>query len=105
MLYYVENVPGAWSNPANIKSVVIDDEVGQIFEAVALDVNLDGTLEIMASEIHDNIGSLHVYVMPIGDWRQDVWTRNTIATDFKPYGGLGQNKMTPGKFRTFYPSK
>ena len=30
MLYYVENVPGAWLDQANIKSVVIDETLGKI---------------------------------------------------------------------------
>ena len=42
MLYYVKDVPGAWADPANIQSVVIDDKPGQPFEAHAVDLNLDG---------------------------------------------------------------
>ena len=30
MLYYVENVPGAWLDKANIMSVVIDEKPGEI---------------------------------------------------------------------------
>ena len=30
MLYYVENVPGAWLDQANIKSVVIDETLGKL---------------------------------------------------------------------------
>jgi hypothetical protein len=43
MLYYVQDIPGAWMNPDNIMSVVIDDTPGVIFEANAVDVNTDGT--------------------------------------------------------------
>ena len=28
MLYYVENIPGAWANKANIKSVLIGEKFG-----------------------------------------------------------------------------
>ena len=42
MLYYVEDTPGAWSNPSNIQSVLIDDQCGQPFEANGYDLNTDG---------------------------------------------------------------
>ena len=42
MLYYVEDVPGAWSYTENIKSVVIDSDVGTSFEANFVDLNADG---------------------------------------------------------------
>lgn len=42
MLYYVEDTPGAWADPANIQSVVVDDAPGQPFECHAVDLNLDG---------------------------------------------------------------
>lgn len=42
MLYYVPNIPGAWLDTDNIKSVVIDSNPGQPFEASIADVNADG---------------------------------------------------------------
>ncbi len=42
MIYYVEDLPGAWSRPENIKSVVIDEQCGTPFEANAYDINADG---------------------------------------------------------------
>ena len=42
MLYYVWDKPGAWSDPANIQSVVIEPDCGTIFEANAYDINADG---------------------------------------------------------------
>ena len=33
MLYYVEDVPGAWADPANIQSTIIDENPGTPFEA------------------------------------------------------------------------
>ena len=46
MLYYVENVPGAWSYPENIGSVVIASNLGLIFQADFIDVNADGKNEL-----------------------------------------------------------
>lgn len=42
MLYYVENVAGAWSYPENIGSVEIASNLGLIFQADFIDVNADG---------------------------------------------------------------
>ena len=42
MLYYVEDVPAAWSYPENIKSIEIDSGVGLSFEAKMEDLNADG---------------------------------------------------------------
>ena len=42
MLYYVENVDGAWSYPENIGSVEIASNLGLIFQADFIDVNADG---------------------------------------------------------------
>ena len=42
MVYYVEDVPAAWSYPENIKSIEIDSGVGLSFEAKMEDLNADG---------------------------------------------------------------
>ena len=42
MLYYVEDVPGAWTDPQNIRTVLVDDECGAAFEANGYDLNTDG---------------------------------------------------------------
>ena len=48
MLYYVPaDTPGAWADPANIQSTVIDDAPGTPFEARAFDLNLDGKRHIL----------------------------------------------------------
>ena len=47
MLYYVEaGVPGAWADPGNIQSVVVDEAPGTPFEARAVDLNLDGEFSL-----------------------------------------------------------
>ena len=46
MMYYVWDKPGAWSDPANIQSVVIDPDCGVPFEANAYDINADGNIYI-----------------------------------------------------------
>ena len=46
MLYYVEDVPGAWGYPENIHSIVIDSDIGTSFEANFVDLNADGNFFI-----------------------------------------------------------
>ena len=42
VIYFVEDVPGAWMDPANIQTNVIDDDPGVPFQAAFMDINLDG---------------------------------------------------------------
>merc|ERR1711997_625740 len=104
MLYYVEDVPGAWSDSSNIKSVVVDENCGLIFETNAYDLNSDGKLELVSSSIKDQVGNLFVYLMP-EDWMNSKWERKILASDFKPSSDSMQNAMSPGKFKIFYPSR
>ena len=108
MLYYVEDAPGAWADPENIRSVVVDDTQGIPFECHAVDLNMDGTLEILASAFEGSSadsGNLYAYLMP-EDWMTPNWERRTIASGFTANGWSPvANKMTPGKQRLFYPSK
>ena len=59
MLYYVENVPGAWSYPENIGSVVIASNLGLIFQADFIDVNADGTLYLRRCVTRKKISKAH----------------------------------------------
>ncbi len=64
MLYYVEKATGAWANPVNIRSTIVDPAVGTPFEAKFYDLNLDGKLEIVSSSTDSSIrtgGSLWLY--------------------------------------------
>ena len=45
MIYYVPaGVPGAWADPANIQSNVVDPGSGTPFHAWAYDLNMDGKI-------------------------------------------------------------
>jgi len=109
MLYYVENTPGAWANADQIKSVTIDTEPGQPFECHMADLNLDGTMEIMASAFDhrkgNETGNLWAYTLQ-GDWRNaEDWKRISLASGFQANSYLFGSSMTPGKQRLFYPSE
>jgi len=103
MLYYVENTPGAWANPANIQSLVIDDNPGQPFEARFDDLNNDGTLEILASayDTVNKVGNFWCY----HQLEDGTYQRTALASGFTANSYLFGNSMTPGKSRTFWPSE
>ena len=104
VIYYVENTPGAWAQPRNIKSIVVDEAPGQPFEAHWADLNNDGVLEILAScydtRKGNETGNLWVYQQ-----QGETWTRSALATGFTANSYLFGNSMTPGKSRLFWPSE
>ncbi|TRY79643.1 hypothetical protein TCAL_12605 [Tigriopus californicus] len=109
MLYYVEDAPGAWSDPANIQSVIIDEKPGVPFEAHFYDLNNDGKLEILASAIDESVedaagGRLLAYMQP-DDFRTPNWELKVISAPFVATLPIVGNRMTPGKQRMFYPSQ
>eukprot|EP00095_Tigriopus_kingsejongensis_P007119 maker-scaffold303_size215788-snap-gene-1.16 protein:Tk07119 transcript:maker-scaffold303_size215788-snap-gene-1.16-mRNA-1 annotation:"hypothetical protein DAPPUDRAFT_229131" len=109
MLYYVEDVPGAWSDPANIQSVVVDEKPGVPFEAHFFDLNNDGKLEIVVSAIDESVedgagGRLLAYMQP-DDFRTPNWEIVVISAPFTATLPAVGNRMTPGKQRLFYPSQ
>ena len=98
MIYYVVDGPGAWAQPGQVKSMVIDTGVGQCFEAHWADLNNDGVLEIMAScyDTVNEVGNLFVYEQ---DWNNtdQPWKKGVLATDFIANSYLFGSSMTPGK--------
>jgi len=108
-LYYVENTPGAWAQPQNIKTVVVDAEPGQPFECHMVDLNNDGRMEILASAFDtrkgNETGNLWAYTLE-GDWKvASNWKRISLSSGFTANSYLFGNSMTPGKQRLFYPSE
>jgi len=107
MLYFVENVPGAWDSQ-EIRSVVVDSAPGQPFECHMADLNNDGTMEIIASAYDtrkgNETGNLWAYER-VGDWTTpEGWSRRSLISGFVANPYLFGNSMTPGKQRLFYPS-
>merc|ERR1711892_64411 len=103
MLYYVPNEVGAWANPANIQSIVVDDAPGQPFEARFADLNNDGVLEILASayDTVEKVGNFWCY----HQLADGSYERTALASGFIANSYLFGNSMTPGKSRTFWPSE
>ena len=106
MLYYVENTPGAWADPANIRAMVVDEAPGQPFEAHFADLNNDGKLEILAScydtRKGNETGNIWVYE---SEGENMPWKRTALASGFIANSYLFGNSMTPGKSVLFWPSE
>jgi len=105
MIYYVAlDAPGGWSNPDNIRNVIVDPEPGMPFQASPFDLDKDGILEILASgflgDTQDS-GNLWLYRQP-EDFRTPNWPRESISSGYTVRGE--GNLQSPGRFREFYPS-
>merc|ERR1719510_1971245 len=99
MLYYVENTPGAWSDPSNIRSVVVDAAPGQPFEARFGDANNDGKVEIFASAYNqdpDNkTGNFWMYQeQDDGTWRSLPAHTTRILTTRRETSGCTRSRTT-----------
>lgn len=107
-------------------SAVIDDTVGQCFDLLVEDVDMDGRLDFMLTAFLPSIRSGKVYIFEIPDdllyvclaahekkhqanallsdfHSNGAWVRHIIAEDFVPTPG--SNRMSPGSPNTYYPSR
>ena len=105
MLYYVENLPGAWADPANIQSAVVDAAPGQPFEARFDDVNNDGKLEILASAYDTRKGNETGNFWMYEQQDDGSWKRTALASGFIANSYLFGGSMAPGKSVLFWPSE
>lgn len=98
-------VAGGWTNPENVQMRVIDDTVGQAFDVLVDDLNNDGRVDLLLTAFNNSrhvmTGNVLVYEIP-DDIFEGQWVRHVIADGFKP--AIGNNKMSPGAPKTFYPS-
>jgi len=96
---------GGWNNPENIQMRVIDDTVGQTFDLLLEDFDLDGRVDMLLTSFNDDpeirSGSVYIYEIP-DDIFYGEWTRHIIADGFVP--NPGNNLMSPGTPQSFYPS-
>ena len=104
MLYYVENTPGAWSDPSNIRSVVVDAAPGQPFEARFGDANNDGKVEIFASAYNQDPDNKTGNFWMYQEQDDGTWERIALASGFIAHPYLFGSSMAPGKSLLFWPS-
>jgi len=100
------NAQGGWNNPDNIKTRVIDDSVGQAFDLLIEDFDNDGRVDFLLTAFNNSrdamTGNVFIYQIP-DDLFEGEWVRHVIADQFVP--SKGNNKMSPGTPKSFYPSK
>ncbi|XP_052801531.1 uncharacterized protein LOC128232167 [Mya arenaria] len=93
VVYWTTDPNHAWTNSSMVKSRVIDDTVGALFEVKVTDVNGDGDLDLLVTN-NGNNGSVFVYQIP-ADFRTGEFRRHTLASGYGPVH-LGQGKGAPG---------
>nr|CAD7585671.1 unnamed protein product [Timema genevievae] len=91
-----------WTDPSVIKTVVIDDSIGESWGIEVTDINNDQNVEIVISSYDGSTGSVYAYEIP-SDFRTETFTRHTLASGYKANLILGQ-AMTPGSIQVFYKS-
>lgn len=105
MLYYTEDPKGNWLNTTAIRSKVIDDSVGALFDVKVGDYNGDGTLEAIVTNHQGKDANppsmLCAYEIP-KDFQTQPWKR-TVLDDTFVVRKKGINQAAPGDPVPFYP--
>ncbi|KAK8385139.1 hypothetical protein O3P69_012143 [Scylla paramamosain] len=104
-IYWTESEEGSWADPNLVRSRVINEHAGQVFDVLVDDFNRDGTLEFLATEYRKDlgVGQATIYLFP-EDFRTDDFTHFKIADSFRPNQIIGAQTMSPGSPKTFYPT-
>ncbi|OPL32889.1 hypothetical protein AM593_02650, partial [Mytilus galloprovincialis] len=92
-IYWVDTKIANWTDASKIKSRVIDNSIGNVFDVTVTDLNNDGKPDLLVTN-NGEIGSLYAYEVPT-DFRSGDFKRHSIATGFKP-GKSGTGKGAPG---------
>jgi len=97
-----------WSKCGNdtVSRIVIDDKVGPFFTVKRVDLNMDGTPDLLVTNNQaDGTGALFAFEQPADI--NDKWTRRTLASGFKPYPSIipspgKHSKGSPGTALAFH---
>ena len=97
---------GTWSecgeeggSLAAVSSAVIDDTEGAMFNLQWVDLNGDGTKDLLVTSQGDNGEGLVLgYERPSGDWRAPgaAWTKHVLADGYKPLKAYLPGRGSPG---------
>lgn len=91
----------------NAKKIAIDTNAGQLFDVKLADLNLDNSLEILASNHQGNNdhvkGSLYYYKLKGSNIRNATWDRFVIYDNF-PVLKQGIKQAAPGGANLFKPN-
>jgi len=101
----------SWSlcNETNVVKKVIDDVSGPFFSVEAVDLNLDGKMDLLVTNNQDDKGadgkgSVFGFERPSGSSK---WTKHVLATGFTPHPSAlpspgAHSKGAPGKAASFH---
>ncbi|XP_050739301.1 uncharacterized protein LOC127009866 [Eriocheir sinensis] len=104
-IYWTESEDGSWTDTSLVKSRLISEDCGQVFDVLVDDFNRDGVLEFLATEFNKDtgIGQVTMYFFP-DDFRTDPFTSFKIADNFIPNPAIGSENMSPGSPKAYYPN-
>ncbi|KAF0300693.1 hypothetical protein FJT64_026819 [Amphibalanus amphitrite] len=103
-LYWSET--GDRTDPASVRSRVVDNTTGSIFDVFYSDLNGDGAPEVWATAYDHAADSDAVYAWTVPeDFAAGDWRRVTIADGFRAAEAAVGERVSPGEAVAFHPSR
>eukprot|EP01100_Stratorugosa_tubuloviscum_P002122 TRINITY_DN1484_c1_g4_i1.p1 TRINITY_DN1484_c1_g4~~TRINITY_DN1484_c1_g4_i1.p1 ORF type:complete len:421 (-),score=212.76 TRINITY_DN1484_c1_g4_i1:107-1369(-) len=93
-----------WTNSTSIRSKVIDDTIGALFDLELTDLNKDGFFDLLVTNHESSAqnSSVFGFEIPIGSqWKTSNWPKHLIANGFVTRQP-GSNQASPGAAHSFY---
>ncbi|XP_063408011.1 uncharacterized protein LOC134691412 [Mytilus trossulus] len=97
-IYWTTDPAGKWTDTLKIKSRVIEEHIGHVFDVQIDDVNNDGKSDLLVTSNGLSNTAVYVYEIP-ADFRTQTFTRHTIMTGFKSHNLL-PGGGAPGSAKT-----
>ncbi|XP_022106944.1 uncharacterized protein LOC110988043, partial [Acanthaster planci] len=100
----LNGLTSSWSDPSKIQHRIIADvPENRYFDIELVDLNMDGSLDLLLSINSETDGKLVAYEIP-RDFRTGVWRPHVIAEGFKPSNLIVlEGNGSPGSAHAFYP--
>jgi len=107
--FYVYWTTTTWESSSGIQKVAVDTTLGSMFDVNVVDLNGDGSFEVMVTnhvnqDTNGAVSGVWAYELPAGEgaWKTQPWTRHTIASNFPTYVP-GPGQASPGEAVAFFP--
>ena len=108
--FYVYWTSSGWASSQGIHKVAIDTTLGSMFDVSVVDLNGDGSVEVMVTnhvnqDTPGDVSGVWAYELPAGGagaWKTEPWIRHTIASGFPTYVS-GPGQASPGEAVAFFP--
>ncbi|VDI79775.1 Hypothetical predicted protein [Mytilus galloprovincialis] len=85
-IYWIENKIANWTDTSKIKSRLIDNSIGNVFDVTVANLNNDGKPDLLVTN-NGEIGSLYAYEVP-SDFSYNIFISRFTLTCLRPYGFL-----------------